>query len=128
MTIHPKNPPMGFTLLEVLIALVIVSIVFLSTLYSITEMTANTTLLREKTWCSLIASNVITETHLGIIDAPQYPNKISQQTRMADQVWSWTAEETPSWNPKLQGILVNVQNASGKPIYSLQGYIIKVKK
>ena len=77
----------GFTLIEVLVALVIVAF-GLAALFSVTTQTARaSTYLREKTFAQWIALNKITEARLT--GQPPSDDKAEGETKFAGQDWRW---------------------------------------
>ncbi len=82
----------GFTLIEVLAALVIVALGMLGVIEAVTQSARNGTYLREKTLAHWIAMNVITEQRLQ----PSRPRSRRPQTNVefAGQRWRWTMRVT----------------------------------
>ncbi len=113
---------MGFTLLEVLIALVVVSLVFTSSLLAILEMTKNSQILKDKTIASIIASNMMAQIRLGITKAPK-GDILSNKVSMARSEWIYKIKRGASWNAGVDEVVVSIQNSRGEPLYSLTGYI-----
>jgi general secretion pathway protein I len=85
----------GFTLLEVMIALLVVAIALSAVIKSNAEGTRQLTMLRDKTFAHWAAMNLINELRLETA----FPDLGSQsgETRLAEQVFYWqrTTEKTP---------------------------------
>ncbi len=85
----------GFTLLEVMIALLVISVALAALIKSNAEGTRHLTMLRDKTFAHWAALNVINELRLETA----FPDLGSQsgETRLAEQVFYWqrTTEKTP---------------------------------
>ncbi len=113
---------MGFTLLEVLIALVIVSLVFTSSLLAIFEMTKNSQILKDKTIASIIASNMMSQIRLGMTKAPK-GSSLTNKVSMARSEWIYKIKRGSTWSAGVDEIVVSIQNSRGEAIYSLTGYI-----
>src|SRR5262245_14139438 len=79
--------PLGFTLIEVLVALAIVAF-GLTALFTVTNQTARaSTYLREKTLAQWIALNRITEARLA--GQPPSDDDMEGETKYAGQDWRW---------------------------------------
>ena len=83
-----KARPRGFTLIEVLAALVIVALGMLGVIEAVSQTASNSTYLRDKTIAHWIAMNQLTLTRL----APRAPkiDKSSDEVEMAGRRWRWT--------------------------------------
>ena len=88
----PRRAPRGFTLLEVLIALVIVSLSAGALLGSITSSASNVSYLRDKTMAEWVALNQLTEIRI----AQQAPatGKRTGYSEMGGMRWQWEQEVT----------------------------------
>lgn len=121
-----KSNTSGFTLLEVLVALVIVTLVFMACSLSLTQMTKNVHTLEEKTIASIVASNVVTEVRLGMLEVPS-TGKINDKTLMAKNSWYWSLEKVTTDQNKVTEILVSVKNSKGNVVYNTKGYFSEKK-
>jgi general secretion pathway protein I len=85
----------GFTLLEVLAALVIIGLGMLGVIEAIGQTASNSTRMRDRTLAHWVAMNRLTAVRLE----PRAPNiaKSSDEVEMAGRRWRWTMEvaETP---------------------------------
>ena len=80
----------GFTLIEVLAALVIVGLGMLGVIQAVTQTARNGTYLREKTLAHWIAMNLITERRLQT--APPEIGESSDVLEFADTRWRWNVK------------------------------------
>ena len=80
----------GFTLLEVLIALVVVSLALLALTRTASEQVQNFEALRERTLASWVAANVLAETRLST-PMPAL-GKRDGRSRLANRDWRWQLE------------------------------------
>jgi general secretion pathway protein I len=78
----------GFTLIEVLVALVVVAVSMTAAILAVSERTRDGTYLREKTLAHWIALNVITERRLQA--EPPSVGKTSDEVEFAGRRWRWT--------------------------------------
>src|SRR5262245_24516822 len=85
----------GFTLIEVLVALIVVGLGMLAVIQPMSQTANNTSYIREKTIAHWIAMNQITKVRLE----PNAPpvDKSSDEVKMAGRDWRWTMEvkQTP---------------------------------
>jgi len=102
-------PARGFTLIEVLAALVIVALGMLGVIQAVTQTARNGTYLREKTLAHWIALNVITERRL--LPAPPDVSESSDDVEFAGQRWRWTMQVTQTEVESLRRMDVSVRHA-----------------
>jgi general secretion pathway protein I len=99
----------GFTLIEVLAALVIVALGMLGVIEAVTQTARNGTYLREKTLAHWIALNVITEKRLQ--QEPPPVTESSGDVEFAGQRWRWTMQVTQTQVASLRRMDVSVRAA-----------------
>jgi general secretion pathway protein I len=99
----------GFTLIEVLAALVIVALGMLGVIQAVTQTARNGTYLREKTLAHWIAMNVITERRL--LPSPPDVSESSDEVEFAGQRWRWTMTVTQTEVESLRRMDVAVRPA-----------------
>jgi len=97
----------GFTLIEVLAALVIVALGMLGVIQAVTQTARNGTYLREKTLAHWVAMNVITERRL--MPAPPDVAESSDDVEFAGQLWRWTMNVTQTEVESLRRMDVSVR-------------------
>jgi general secretion pathway protein I len=99
----------GFTLIEVLAALVIVALGMLGVIEAVTQSARNGTYLREKTLAHWIALNVITEKRLQ--PEPPPVTESSGDVEFAGQNWRWRMQVTQTQVASLRRMDVSVRPA-----------------
>jgi general secretion pathway protein I len=99
----------GFTLIEVLAALVIVALGMLGVIEAVTQSARNGTYLREKTLAHWIALNVITEKRLQ--PEPPPVTESSGDVEFAGQRWRWSMLVTQTQVASLRRMDVSVRPA-----------------
>ena len=99
----------GFTLIEVLAALVIVALGMLGVIQAVTQTARNGTYLREKTLAHWIALNVITERRLQ--PSPPEVSESSDEVEFAGRRWRWTMRVTQTEVESLRRMDVSVRPA-----------------
>jgi general secretion pathway protein I len=104
-----QSSPRGFTLLEILVALAILSIVVLGFLRGNSTMIANADYLRQKTLAHWVAMNRAAELRL----AGQWLSGEGAEgtTLMGDRRWRWQATGRVSPDPEVQIVSIEVRPA-----------------
>ena len=113
----------GFTLIEVLAALVIVALGMLGVIQAVTQTVRNGTYLREKTLAHWIAMNVITERRL--MNEPPQVGETSEDIEFANQRWRWTLKVTQTQVASLRRMDVSVRPAEkpeGTALTTVSGF------
>jgi general secretion pathway protein I len=104
-----RSRALGFTLIEVLAALVIVALGMLGVIQAVTQTARNGAYLREKTLAHWIAMNVITERRL--LPSPPDVTETSEDVDFAGQRWRWTMKVTQTEVESLRRMDVSVRYA-----------------
>jgi len=114
-----RRPPScrGFTLIEVLAALIIVSLGMLGVIEAVSQTARNSGYLRDKMIAHWIAMNRLTEVRLEQ-QAPKV-DKTSDEVEMSDRRWRWTMVVTQSPLPSVRRIDISVRPAEAKEDSSL---------
>ena len=115
--------PRGFTLIEVLAALVIVALGMLGVIQAVTQTARNGTYLREKTLAHWVAMNVITEQRLQ--PSPPNTSEASDEVELAGQRWRWTLTVTQTSVDSMRRMDVAVRPADkpdGDPLAIVTGF------
>jgi general secretion pathway protein I len=99
----------GFTLIEVLAALVIVSLGMMAVIQAVSETASNSSYLREKTLAHWVALNRLTEARLEQ-SAPKV-DETSDEVEMAGRKWRWTMTVTQTPVETMRRIDVSVRPA-----------------
>jgi len=112
-----KSAERGFTLIEVLAALVIVALGMLGVIEAVTQSARNGTYLREKTLAHWIAMNVVTERRLQA-NAPDI-GETSGDVDFAGARWHWRLRVTQTQVDTMRRMEVAVRSASNPEDSSL---------
>jgi general secretion pathway protein I len=101
----------GFTLIEVLAALVIVSLGMLGVITAVGQTASNSTYLRDKTIAHWVAMNRLTEARLQ--PAAPKVDKSSDEVEMGGRKWRWTmvVTQTPIETMRRIDVSVRPENA-----------------
>jgi len=113
----PRARTRGFTLIEVLAALVIVALGMLGVIQAVTQTARNGTYLREKTLAHWIAMNLITERRL--LPSPPDVTESSDEIEFAGQRWRWTMTVTQTQVDSLRRMDVSVRRSDAPEDSSL---------
>jgi len=107
-----ERPAPGFTLIEVLAALVIVALGMLGVIEAVSQQARNGAYLREKTIAHWIAMNVVTEQRLQ--PAPPPVADSSDDVEFAGQRWRWSMRDTQTEVQSLRRMDVSVRPADAR--------------
>ena len=113
----------GFTLIEVLAALVIVALGMIAAIQAVTQAARNGTYLRDKTLAHWIGMNVLTERRLQAA-APDIAESTGR-VEFADQQWQWSMKVTQTQVASLRRIDIAVHRAEtpdGTPLANVSGF------
>lgn len=107
-----SRPAPGFTLIEVLAALVIVALGMLGVIEAVSQQARNGTYLREKTIAHWIAMNIVTEQRLQ--PAPPPVADSSDDVEFAGQRWHWSMSVTQTQVQSLRRMDITVRPADAR--------------
>jgi general secretion pathway protein I len=113
----------GFTLIEVLAALVIVALGMMGVIEAVTQSARNGTYLREKTLAHWVAMNVVTERRLAA--SPPEIGKTSDEVELAGVRWKWELVTTQTQVESMRRMDVSVRLASeaeGAALANVSGF------
>lgn len=116
-----RRPGAGFTLLEVLVALVVIAIALLALCRAAGNQVADFDALRERTLAGWVAANVLTDTRL----APQMPapGRSDGRVELARRQWRWQREVQATPAPGIVRIDIQVfLGEADAPSASLRGF------
>lgn len=110
----------GFTLIEVLIALAILSIALTAIIKATSENLQNTFYLQQKTISGWVGNLIMNEALAGVI---KITGNISGSTDMLGQSWAWQASLTTTPNPHISKIHVTVFGKNNAPLSNRESYV-----
>jgi len=88
----------GLTLIEVLIALAIISIALTAVIKASSQNIRSTTYLQNKTMAMWVGQQVLNEARAGVLKLPNPSDSLKESTSMLGHDWYWDVhqEETPN--------------------------------
>ena len=107
----------GFTLIEVIVALVVIALGMLGVIQAVSQTAGNSGYLRDKTIAHWVAMNHLTELRLQKT-APGI-DKTSDEVEMAGRRWKWTTDVTQTPVETIRRIDISVRPADAKEGSSL---------
>jgi general secretion pathway protein I len=107
----------GFTLIEVLAALVIVALGMIAAIQAVTQSARNGVYLRDKTLAHWIGMNVLTERRLQ--SAPPDVAESTGRVEFAGQQWQWSMKVTQTQVASLRRMDITVRRAEAPEATSL---------
>ena len=96
----------GFTLIEVMVALLIVSLGMLAAINAVSQTVSNASYLREKTLAHWVAINKLTEVRLNPV--PPLGGDTKGEIDMAGTTWQWRMTVNPTQVSTMQRIDIKV--------------------
>lgn len=119
-----KTTRNGFTLIEVLIALAILSIALTAIIKAASQNIKDTLYLQNKTIANWVGTTIIAEAETGLLKIPEPSNKLSDETEALGQKWIWQATLTSTPNPKIKELSVDVSlKANDAKLIHLTSYL-----
>ncbi|MDA8561623.1 type II secretion system minor pseudopilin GspI [Gammaproteobacteria bacterium] len=106
---HLLKNNLGFTLIEVLIALVIISISLTAVIMTTSQNIKSTHHLQQKIIATWAAENIINEIKTGIINKSS-TNEDSNDIKILNNILHYKVKLTPTSNSKIQKIEVDIFN------------------
>ena len=114
----------GFTLIEVLIALAIVSIALAAIIQSSSQNIRDSMYLEKRQIADWIGINLVNEVLAGIVKLPPTPEYIDHEIEVMNKSWYTKASLKNTPHPKIQEIKVEVyEHKEGKPLTYLSSYL-----
>ena len=107
-----RNPTLGFTLIEVMVALAIVSLSLTAIAASMNQMIDAANSMRERTYASWIAQNKIAEMRLSGV-MPEVSSSSGEVT-YANSEWAWRAEVAETGIEGFYRVDVSVSHAGSE--------------
>ena len=119
-----KNKTFGFTLLEVMIALVIMSLALSSLIVSMSTNSRNLAHLKELTSAEWVAANVISKARLKLIDLGSSQSYQEGTELMFNKDYRYVAYKVPTDNEYVSKIIVSVYPGNAdQPLTTVTGYL-----
>lgn len=113
----------GFTLLEVLVAMLIIAILLIPVMGGISGFSRSHSHLEDITVAGWVTNNLMTETRLQ----PQTPavGNSNGKVEMSGRTWLWQRKISATEDPAVRRIDIEVRlnPESEQPLYSLIGYV-----
>ncbi len=111
----------GFTLIEVLVALVVLAIAMTTLIVSTIETTSNSRYLQQKTEALWVADNVLNQLHSGILEFKA--KNMSGKMNQAKNMYQWTTVVSNIGKPDLYRVEVRVGTQHQPSMVSLFTYM-----
>jgi len=120
-----SSKQLGFTLIEVMLALAIFSIAGLALVSTANSNIRNTSHLEEKIQAGWIASNQMTQ----VLLERKWPlkNNAKGEVELASQIWYWRQRVIATTDNNMKAVVIEVRKEEGsdKPISSVMTYVAK---
>lgn len=119
----------GFTLIEVLVALSVLALALGAIITAVSHYADSTRYLRDKTFASWVAHNLMTEASLrGTM--PAVGEKNDDEVEFVNQTWPWRAQTEQTPDSHLLRLNISVWSPGHKrdddsPLFTLSGFFAK---
>lgn len=127
MAIIRRKYSRGFTLIEVMVALVVVALALPALLTLVMNQLDSTAMIREKTKAFWVAENQLTRLQLQHKWVPGFtpPQSSNGEVELAGEAWHWRIAMEDSGTPNLPRMVVSVARAEDRDdvVASLSGFI-----
>lgn len=115
----------GFTLIEVLIALAVISIALTAIIKTTTQNIQSTAYLQKKTLALWVGQTVMNEARIGVRKLASGMDKAKETTAILGQDFYWQAEQAATPNKRIKKITIQVfaNDREETPLVSLESYV-----
>jgi general secretion pathway protein I len=103
-----RKSTIGLTLIEVLVALAIVSIAMTAIVKAISQNIRSTTYLQDKTMAMYVGQQVLNEARVDLLTLPPEADRMNEKTCMLGRTWYWQVKQTETPNQHIKKIEVSV--------------------
>jgi general secretion pathway protein I len=120
-----RDSDAGFTLVEVMVALLIVALAVPALLFTLNQQIDGTAYLRDRSLAQLVAGNRVSELRLTArAGRPLLRGSANGEEEMVGRLWYWSVESTATEVPNFFRIAVSVreQEDDSVPLYTLVAY------
>jgi len=119
-----KRNEAGLTLIEVLIALAILSIALTAVIKSASQNIQTTLYLQNRMIATWIGTDVTNSIRIGMIKPPDAPDHLLKENQTLGQHWTWEATLNLTPNPRIKQIMVDVYHQpDNKKLAHLESYL-----
>lgn len=120
-----KRRQCGFTLIEVLVALVIIAIACTAVVRAISSGILVSSHLQTSLVSRWVADNVLAQLQNGLLPSPRQNAEQNGTVKMWERNWAWSATTSAdSSNAYYQQVVINVGSTDGKSnYYQLRGFV-----
>lgn len=118
----------GLTLIEVLIALSIISIALTAIIKATSQNIRTTGYLQTKTIAMWVGQQVLNEARVNLLRLPNSPDTLKQSTTMLGHDWFWEADQQDTPNKRIKKIEVKVfakepEDDAAPALITLESYV-----
>jgi general secretion pathway protein I len=125
---RPSKKTLGFTLIEVMLAMAVFSIAGIALLSTATNNARNIGYLEDKMFANWVAANQLVATHLVEKWPPK--NNLKGEVELAGRAWFWQQKVIKTTDKDMRAIVMEIRlkEADELAISSLTTYVSKVEK
>ena len=121
----------GFTLIEVLVALAVISIALLAIIKTANENIRGAAYLQDKMLAVWVGEQVLNEARVGLYQQSWNDDSIKRVTTLLGKKWAWQLKQTATPNPRIKKISINVfadeikEEEDNPPLIYLESYVYR---
>jgi general secretion pathway protein I len=122
---HYPEKISGLTLIEVLVALAIISVAMTAVIKASSQNIRSTAYLQNKTIAMWVGQQVLNEARAGVLKLPNPPDSVKETTAMLGHDWYWEANQEETPNKRINQIRVKVFAQEGdeaSPLITLETF------
>lgn len=116
----------GFTLIEVLVALIILAIALVAVMKVTHSVVYTTDRVRQQSISRWVAMNVLSEMQIGLQSLPTGQQTVSGEADMLGNEWSWESGIAQGGSDIYERVYINVFSNS-KRVGHLEGFVMRAK-
>ncbi|HEX4045000.1 MAG TPA: type II secretion system minor pseudopilin GspI [Gammaproteobacteria bacterium] len=124
--LYPKRKIRGLTLIEVLIALAIISIALTAIIKATSQSIRATDHLQNKTIAMWIGERLLNEARMGLLVLPEDEDTARKSLFVLDKTWYWQGYQTATDNQHIKKIVVQVfarDTEEQTPLIQFESYV-----
>ena len=117
----------GLTLLEVMVALLVVGIALAAIMQAVSHYIRSTEYIQNKTIATLVANEILTEAKLGLLNVDALSHQTLSKTNMLGRDWYWELHLEKTQQVHIEKITVTIYtkppDETEKAMVTISGYL-----
>ena len=118
-----RSRSLGFTLIEVLVALAIFAFALTAVTYTNMEYIRNVAYLKDKTAAHWVGMNVVSGVRLGLIELPRQNKALVNVAELFGKSWKWRMRAESATDPNTLRFRVDVGDEENESMTHVIGFV-----